>query len=95
MSAICYLFGRGLHAALGGETPIGLVHSMGGTQVQSWMTSPGSRRSGVGLSSSQTCRSSSFKSRRTTTAPSSTLGRRMIMRRPTVQRDITTAACFG
>ena len=41
MSAICYLFGRDLHAALGGDTPVGLVHSsVGGSQVQSWMTSP-------------------------------------------------------
>ena len=40
-SAVCWLFGRGLHAQLGGSTPIGLVHSsVGGTQVQSWMTSP-------------------------------------------------------
>eukprot|EP01051_Picozoa_sp_SAG22_P022828 SAG22_NODE_5630_length_980_cov_1.377980_2_plen_154_part_00 len=41
MSAICYLYGRGLHAALGGATPVGLIHSsVGGTQVQSWMTAP-------------------------------------------------------
>lgn len=42
MSAICYFFGRDLHAALGGNTPIGLIHSsVSGTQVQSWMPSGG------------------------------------------------------
>ena len=41
ISAVCYFFGRDLHAALGGTTPIGLIHSsVGGTQVQSWMASP-------------------------------------------------------
>ena len=38
-SAVCWIFGREVHDALGGDVPVGLIsNNWGGTPVESWST---------------------------------------------------------